>query len=143
MTHVVFIVPELKKSLAFYRDVLDFHIQMEEYDMFLSDASLKTGMTVSIAIVERADDVQGMVELAEFKPRMQDSVTERGYFDFGFWAMAMEVKNLDSLYQTWSERGVVFEVKPNVQTVGSQGQAYSAVMKDIDGNRIELIQRLD
>ena len=137
MSHIIFFVRDLSKSLAFYRDTLDFKVQMEEYNLVLGS------LTVSVAVVERADDVIGMVELAQFPPSQQNPVAERGFFDLGFWAVAWEVKALDHIYRKWLERDVKFTQKPTVLSIGSQGQYYAAIMSDADGNRIELVQRLD
>ena len=137
--HVIFLVPDMDRSLSFYRDVLDFKVLQEERDFELVPGS---GRMVSFALLERADEVHGVVELAttpELKPKPVSSSASN---EVGFWAVVFDVENIDQVYHEWKSRGVDFINEPTLQNVPNWGKLYSAVMMDIDGNRIELVQLL-
>ncbi len=135
--HVIFSVADLERSVSFYRDTLDFSVLMDERELRLTPESPNR---MSVAIVERADDVIGMVELVQFVEPPAQPRSQGGYFDLGFWAVVWEVTDLDGIYREWSSRGVEFLREPELQRIPSQGTLYSTLLTDVDGNRIELVQ---
>jgi catechol 2,3-dioxygenase-like lactoylglutathione lyase family enzyme len=134
--HVIFSVADFDRSLAFYRDTLDFKVLWEKRDFELAAGS---GEVISACRVKRDNDVTGQVELVQFIKPEPNPVPERGYYDLGFWAVVFEVEDLDKIYREWKGRGVEFTREPNRQMVGTR-VLHSALIKDIDGNRIELVQ---
>jgi len=135
--HVIILVADMERSLSFYRDVLDFKVLMDERDFELVPGS---GQDVSFALLERADDVQGAVELANVpgvKPKpIQNAVST----DAGFWAATFDVEDVEKIYHDWKKRGVNFLTPPTIQNIPNWGALFAAIMTDIDGNQIELVQ---
>ena len=140
LSHIIVNVPDLDRSLAFYRDKLDFRVILEARNVEVIAGS---GRLLSVALVERADDVIGMVELIQFASQTQPSTSSSSGAGFGLWAITWEVKDLDALYEEWGQRGVKFTQEPNLQVIPGCGKFYSALMTDVDGNRIELVTQVE
>lgn len=135
--HVIFSVRDLNRSLEFYRGTLSFWVLLEEYELEVAWGSANR---LSLAVMERNDDVAGMVELVEFtNPRLRVAEPP-GYFHTGFSAITWEVRSLDDLYKEWAKRGTEFLRPPTRQNIPRHGTPYTALMKDTDGNRLELVQ---
>jgi catechol 2,3-dioxygenase-like lactoylglutathione lyase family enzyme len=132
-------VSDLERSLTFYRDVLNFQVLMDRREFDLVPDS---GPKMSLAVVEHTGDVKGMVELAQMiNPGYTDKpASDPWAFELGFWAAVWEVTDIESIYQDWKQRGVEFVNEPNIQDMSGDIKLYSALMKDIDGNLIELVQ---
>ena len=111
-------VSDLKKSVAFYRDVLGIPLKYEaedwaEFATLGTRLALKAGAPPIAAIPEKAAD---------------------GVPIAGRVGIAFEVKNLDQVYQDLTARGVRFIQPPTDQTHGGR----SATLLDPDGLEIAL-----
>ena len=134
--HVIISVSDFERSIAFYRDTLGFTVVWEKRQFRLTPAS----DLISAGRVKRDDDlVTGQVELVEFIEPKYKQVPPRGYTDLGYWAMVFEVSDMAKICNEWKSRGVIFEREPETQLVGTR-TLHSALIQDIDGNRIELVQ---
>ena len=133
--HVVAAVSDMDRTLKFYRDTLDFKVIM---DVRNYEAVPGSGNLSNISVVERADDVIAMMEFTQYLNKNVNP--QPPYPSLGLWLVTWEVKDLDKIYAKWEKRGVEFTMKPTKITVPDSAIFYSAVFKDVDGNRIELAQ---
>ena len=135
--HCIFAVPDFKRSLAFYRDTLGFRAVWEKRRFKLAPTS---DYLFSGGLVKRDDgQVTGQVELIEFiKPKYKPA-PKRGSTDLGFWAVVFQVADTDEIFQEWKSKGVIFEREPEKHQVNDR-ILNSALLQDIDGNRIEITQ---
>lgn len=146
--HTIFIVPDLKRSLEFFRDQLDFNAILEAYNFELQPGS---GKLLNIVVVERNDDVHGMLELVQMpqailestKSRTKPDIPKTIKYDMGFWAVVFQVKDLKAIYKEWKAKGINFVNEPNYQTVPGQVTNWSVLLRDIDGNLIELVEPVE
>ena len=112
------IVSDLKRSVAFYRDVLGVPLKFEsdewaEFATLGTRLALKAGAPPVAAIPERS---------ADGKPFA------------GRVGISFEVKNLDQVYRDLSARGVQFTQAPTDETHGGR----TATLLDPDGLEIAL-----
>ena len=112
------IVSDLKRSVAFYRDVLGVPLKFEsdgwaEFATLGTRLALKAGAPPVAAIPEKNADGQPFA---------------------GRVGIAFEVKNLDQLYRDLSARGVTFTQPPTDEQYGGR----TATLLDPDGLEIAL-----
>jgi lactoylglutathione lyase len=112
------IVSDLKRSVAFYRDVLGVPLKYEsdgwaEFATLGTRLALKTGAPPVASIPEKSADGQPIA---------------------GRVGIAFEVKNLDQLYRDLSAKGVRFTQPPTDEAHGGR----TATLLDPDGLEIAL-----
>jgi len=117
--HVSYIVEDLEKSIAFYRDVLGFkHIRTQDMG-FQRLGFISTG------------DGEPQIELKEVSAPFRGMPTE------GFSHVGVFVHDVDAVYEKSIEYGAEWRMKP---TVLGPGAPYFGSMRDPDGYEIEVMQ---
>ena len=138
--HVSFIVPNFERSLVFYKDSLGFKVVWERRNFRLNPSSK---LLLSGGRLKGDDEfITGQVELIEFIEPKYTEVPPRRETDLGFWGVVFEVADLNAICRELKSKRVVFEREPEIHQVVSGLTNYSAIIHDIDGNRIELVQRV-
>jgi catechol 2,3-dioxygenase-like lactoylglutathione lyase family enzyme len=114
---IVFVVPDVRKTAAYYRDVLGFRI-VEHYDH-----------TESFAALYR-DAVEFVVVQAQFGK----VASNREQYGAGYdvYLDPEDVGGVDALFAEFQQKGAVIENPPAATPYGS----YEFVVQDIDGRRI-------
>lgn len=112
------VVSDLKRSVAFYRDVLGIPLKYEAED-WAEFATLGTRLALKA----------GAPPIAAIPEKDSDGVPIAGRVGIAF-----EVKNLDQVYQDLTARGVRFIQPPTDQAHGGR----SATLLDPDGLEIAL-----
>ncbi len=117
--HVSYIVEDLEKSIAFYRDVLGFkHIRTQDMG-FQRLGFISTG------------DGEPQIELKEVSAPFRGMPTE------GFSHVGVFVQDVDAVYERSIEYGAEWRMKP---TVLGPGAPYFGSMRDPDGYEIEVME---
>ncbi len=117
--HVSYIVEDLEKSIAFYRDVLGFkHIRTQDMG-FQRLGFISTG------------DGEPQIELKEVSAPFRGMPTE------GFSHVGVFVQDVDAVYEKSIEYGAEWRMKP---TVLGPGAPYFGSMRDPDGYEIEVME---
>jgi catechol 2,3-dioxygenase-like lactoylglutathione lyase family enzyme len=126
LDHVAITVADMERSVAFYRDLLDFEVLGQ---LFLDDGGFKIVYLRSGA---------AHVELFAF--RGAGSETAVGVPDTvgGFKHLALQTDDVDGVAARLKAAGVTFTIEP-VDAVGGVRLAY---FRDPDGNLLELVSRV-
>ena len=143
MNHTGFVVSDMERSLAFYRDLLGLQ---EERDQILEGdfiSELVGYPDARLRIVYLgAGDMRHSVELIQYLNPPGDAVSLPRRHQVGAAHLGVIVDDLDGFYRELSARGVRFvsppAIRPNpVYPAASKG----CYMQDPDGNWLELLER--
>jgi catechol 2,3-dioxygenase-like lactoylglutathione lyase family enzyme len=135
-SHVGISVANLERSIAFYRDLLGMTVVEEvtfggaRYEAILA---LKRARG-RIAILKADSLVVELFEFLEPVPKAMDRM--RPVSDHGITHVALEVDNVQELYERLSTAGVYFHSPP----IHFPGCATAAYARDPDGNAVEMLQ---
>jgi catechol 2,3-dioxygenase-like lactoylglutathione lyase family enzyme len=133
--HVGITVPNLERSVRFYRDLLGMKVVQEvsfEGERYEAILGLK-GVKGRIAILRLANLELEFFEYAH--PPGRASEPDRPVSDQGIAHFAVQVQDLAGMYTRLKTAGVVFHCPPI--KFGSEIATY---LRDPDGNVIELLQ---
>jgi uncharacterized glyoxalase superfamily protein PhnB len=114
---IVLITPDIRKTAAYYRDVLTFQV-IENYNHAEPFAALYRDAVELILVQAKHGTVR--------------SNTARYGAGFDAYLDPETLADVDSLYAELKAKGAVLESPPALTTYGS----YEFVLKDIDGRRI-------
>ncbi|MGB8983100.1 MAG: VOC family protein [Anaerolineales bacterium] len=114
---IVFVVPDVRRTVNFYREVLGFRV-VEHYDKEEIFAALYRDAIEIILVQSRYGEV--------LSNQARHGAGYDAYLD-----PAM-VEDVDALYMEWKEKGVMIVRPPGLTSYGS----YEFVFEDIDGRRI-------
>lgn len=122
--HVAITVSDMKRSVAFYRDVLGFKVlgKLENPDTGFLIVFLDTGSVI--------------IELFEFREKGAPWDRNRNE-DLGLKHFAFRVDSVDEVAERLKAAGVKFVLEP----FDANGGVRIAFLEDPDGVRIELIER--
>ena len=122
--HVAITVSDMKKSIAFYRDILGFTVMGK---LVLQDGNF--------LIVYLRTSNGAIVELFEYTEKGRPLPAVLDDHDMGYRHMCFMVDDVDEYSRYLKERGVEFLVEPkNASTTPLR----LAFFKDPDGNKIEI-----
>jgi catechol 2,3-dioxygenase-like lactoylglutathione lyase family enzyme len=114
---IVFVTPDVRKTAAYYRDVLGFRI-VEHYDHSEPFAAL----------------YRDAVELVVVQAQFGKVTSNREQYGAGYdvYLDPEDVQGVDALFAEYKQKGAVIENPPAATPYGS----YEFVVHDIDGRRI-------
>lgn len=137
--HTGIVVSDMARSLAFYRDLLG----MEVWADFQDDSDIVQAVTgVSNARIwmiklKAADGTS--VELLQYLSHPQPVPSPGRACDVGCNHLALQVVDLDALYEKLSQHGIRVHVPPMVSSDGSVKLTYC---RDPEGVIVELVELL-
>ena len=136
--HASFTVSDMKKSLAFYRDILGFEVV---FDSFEAGAAFKgsevdnlTGCRGSELHIVFLRAVEDMLELIQYIPQGK-KLKENQASDTGSAHICLKTENIQALYKKLSDCGARIHFPP--QNLGGVDVMY---FRDPDGIIIESMQ---
>jgi len=136
--HTGIVATDLNASLHFYRDLLGFKItkKMEESGGFID--TILSLPNVAVTTVKMAAPDGSLVELLKYHshPRKMNA---REICDIGITHIALEVNDLDDLYEMLKGEGIVFTAPPQVSP---DGYAKVTFCSAPEGTSIELVEVL-
>ena len=120
ISYVLIYVPDLDKSVKFYRDVLGFKVKNQEkvYVEFETE-----GSTFALADVKLGERVVGPEQIGSIVGSKRNFSLTLG-----------EVENVDATYEELSKNGVEFVDPPTTHPWGQR----TAYFRDPDGNILEV-----
>lgn len=141
LRHVGVVITDVEKSLQFYRDILGFkvHKMADESGEFL-DSFLGIRGT-KVKTIKMADVNNNILELLHFEshPEKSDDNKAKSLTEIGCSHFALNVKQIDSLYNTLTKQGIEFNHAPQVSP---NGKVKVAFCRDPDGTFIEMVEEL-
>lgn len=114
---VVFVVPDVRKTAAYYREVLGFQV-VEHFDEEEKFAALYRDSIEIIVVQSKYGEVV--------------SNQERYRAGYDAYLEPEEIEDVDTLYTEWKEKGATIVHSPGLTPYG----CYEFALKDIDGRRI-------
>jgi len=143
MNHTGFVVSNMERSVAFYRDQLGLEIERDQIleGEFISELVGYPDAKLHI-IYLGLGDVKHSVELIEYLNPRGDAAPLPDRKDIGATHLGIIVDNLDEFYKELSSKGVRFVsppvTRPNAVYPMAQKGCY---MQDPDGNWLELLEQ--
>jgi len=137
--HTGIVVSDMKRSLRFYRDLLG----MEVWADFKDDSEIiqtiteVPGANIWMIKLKAADGVS--IELLQYLSHPQDVPKPVKAYDVGCNHIALQVDDLDTLYEKLAAEGIRFHAPP---TVSSDGGAKLTYCRDPEGVIVELVEIL-
>ncbi len=143
MNHTGFVVSDMERSLAFYRDLLGLEVERDQIleGDFISEVVGYPDARLHIVYLGMGD-MRHSVELIQYFNPPGDTVNLPERHQVGASHLGVMVDDLDAFYETLSAQGVQFvnppATRPNaVYPAASKG----CYMQDPDGNWLELLER--
>jgi len=118
LEHVIVYCSEMKRSVAFYRDVLGFPVMLESPEWTEFHCG---GVKLALRLAEKAEE------------KRQDGPDRAGETRLGF-----EVLEIEKFFQEKKQRGAVFSLPPATTDSGRK----RAVMLDPDGLPIQVTEEI-
>jgi catechol 2,3-dioxygenase-like lactoylglutathione lyase family enzyme len=144
MNHTGFVVSDMERSLAFYRDLLGLEVERNTVleGEFISQLVGYPNARLHIVYLG-VGDARHAVELVQYlNPPSRESVVSSERRSVGATHLGIIVDDLDSFYRELSARGVRFvnppAVRPNATYPFARKGCY---LQDPDGNWLELLER--
>ena len=137
--HTGIVVSDMKRSLPFYRDLLG----MEVWADFKDDSDMLQAVTdvpganIWMVKLKAADGVS--IELLQYLSNPQDVPGTVRACDVGCNHVALQVDDIDALYEKLTAEGIRFHAPP---TVSSDGRAKVTYCRDPEGVIVELVMIL-
>ncbi len=133
--HVALAVSDIEKCKRFYCDFLGFEIDWErdlESEKFAKIVGLEGASAHAVMLKGHG----ARVELFLYHNPTSEKLPERRQCDFGLTHFALQVDDIQGMYDKLISSGVVFNCPP----VSLRPGALATYMKDPEGNVIELVE---
>ena len=143
MNHTGFVVSDMERSRAFYRDLLGLQEERDQIleGEFISELVGYPNARLHIVYLGPGD-MRHSVELIQYLNPPGDVVTLPQRRQVGATHLGVIVGDLDAFYQELSARGVRFVSPPAVRPGAVYPMARKGCyMQDPDGNWLELLER--
>ena len=143
MNHTGFVVSDMERSRAFYRDLLGLQEERDQIleGEFISELVGYPNARLHIVYLGPGD-MRHSVELIQYLNPPGDAVTLPQRHQVGATHLGVIVDDLDAFYQELSANGVRFVSPPAVRPGAVYPMARKGCyMQDPDGNWLELLER--
>jgi glyoxylase I family protein len=129
----------MQKSLRFYRDLLGMEVWADFKDdsQYVQDVTGVPGAQIWMIKLKAQDGVS--VELLQYLSHPQDVPPPGQACDVGCNHVALEIDDIDALYERLLAHGIEFHAPP---TVSSDGSAKATYCRDPEGVLVELVELL-
>ena len=137
--HIGIVVSDMERSLHFYRDLLGMEIWADFCDNsdYVQAVTNVPGANVRMVKLKAADGVS--IELLQYLSHPSDVSQPKKACDVGCNHVALQVDDLDALYEKLKAEGIHFHAPP---TVSPDGGAKVTYCHDSEGVMIELVEIL-
>ncbi len=137
--HTGIVVSDMDRSLPFYRDLLGMEIWADFKDdsAYAQAVTDVPGANIWMVKLKAADGVS--IELLQYLSHPQQIPEESKACDVGCNHVALQVVDIDALYDKLKSHGIRFHAPP---TVSPDGGAKVTYCRDPEGVIIELVQIL-
>ena len=135
--HTGIVVSDMQTSLHFYRDLLGLEIWADFQDdsQMVQDITGVPDANIWMVKLQAEDGVS--IELLQYLSHPQPVPQSRRACDIGCNHIALQVEDLDALYEKLVAAGIEFNVPP---TVSSEGFAKVTYCRDPEGVLVELVE---
>lgn len=135
--HTGIVVSDMKASLRFYRDLLGLEVWADFKDdsPIVEQVVGVPGAHIWMIKLKAEDGVS--IELLQYLSHPQPVPEPRRACDVGCNHIALQVDDLDALYQNLVAEGIEFNVAP---TVSAEGIAKFTYCRDPEGVLVELVE---
>ena len=138
--HVGVTVSDLSRSIAFYRDLLGFHVAYERGEVTAEYMPRLVGIPGARLKIAGLDIPGLHLDLIEYiEP--QGAAVAGPTSDVGNVHIGFTVDDLRAAYRTLSAAGVHFKSEPISPSVGPNQGGWAIYFVDPDGLTLEMIQR--
>lgn len=136
--HVGIVVRDSERSLAFYRDLLELRVEIDQVESgeFIETILAFPGVRVRTTKLS-APEGPTLIELLEFEDAVGENAGGANLKRVGPTHAALTVANLEGLYERLTRQGVEFLSPPRVSADGLARVAFCA---DPDGTMLELVE---
>jgi catechol 2,3-dioxygenase-like lactoylglutathione lyase family enzyme len=137
--HTGIVVSEMHRQLRFYRDVLG----MEVWEDFVGEGPFLESLTAvpgaRIWMIKLRSQQGGSIELLQYLNCPQDVPPRVRSCDVGCNHVALQIDDIDGLYERLRQEGIEFHAPPAVSPTGRFKMAYC---RDPEGVILELVEVL-
>ena len=137
--HAGIVVRDMNRSLPFYRDLLGLKVWADYKDESDYVCKVTDVPGARLWIVKLQSPGGGMVELLQYLSHPQEAPPPSRSCDVGCNHIALEVEDIDALYEKLVAGGIRFHSPP---LLSSNGTAKVTYCRDPEGVIVELMQFL-
>ena len=136
--HTGIVVSDMEREVAFYRDLLGMEVwsDFEDDSDYVQAVTEVPGAKIWMVKLKAKDGVS--IELLKYLSHPQEPAPRKAC-DIGVNHVAMQVDDIDDLYEKMKAAGVRFHAPP---TVSGDGGAKVTYCRDPEGVILELVQIL-
>lgn len=138
--HIGIVVGDIKKSLAFYRDLLGLKIKKDMLEKSVYIDTILGLKKVNVRTIKLSAGDGSLVELLYYHYPVSRRNKRRKINDIGYAHIAFTTKDVDRQYLRLSKKGIVFNSPPQDSV---DGYARVAFCRDPEDNFIELVEVLE
>lgn len=137
--HAGIVVGDIKKSIVFYRDLLDLKIKKDMLEKSVYIDTVLGLKKVDVRTIKLSAADGSLVELLYYRFPVSKKSKAGRINDVGCAHIAFTTKDIDREYSRLSKKGIVFNSPPQES---ADGYAKVAFCRDPEGNFIELVEVL-
>jgi len=135
--HTGIVVQDMGVMLRFFRDLLGFEVWADFVDSS-EYVQMVTGVEgADVHMVKMSVPEGGAVELLQYRSHAESLPIAKRSCDSGINHIALQVGDLDSLYQKLKSEGIDFHCPPQLSTDGGAKVTYC---RDPEGGILELVE---
>ncbi len=137
--HTAIVVGDLDKVLPFYQDLLGMEVcaRFEDDSEYVQAITAVTGANIRTVNLKFQNSTT--IQLQQYLSHPQDAPAPMRACDRGLNHIAIEVDDMDAVYEKLEASGVTFHAPP---TVSTDGVAKVTYCRDPAGTMIELVEML-
>ena len=137
--HTGIVTKDLKKSLWFWKDQLNFKIKKRSNEKGKTIDSVLGYENVIVKTLKLEDKNKNLIELLFFLNPPKTKKNKILPYSIGIKHISITVKNLNALYKVLHKKKIVFNSKPKIS---SDGNVIMTYCETPEGAYLELVQEL-
>ncbi len=135
--HTGIVVQDMEAMLYFYHDLLGFEVWADFVDSSEYVQAVTAVPGAELHMIKMSAPEGGSLELLQYRSHLQSSTDAKRSCDTGINHIALQVGDLEDLYQRLKSEGIVFNCPP---LVSSDGGAKVTYCRDPEGGIVELVE---